>query len=86
LYLESSSASSSDITVLAGLQPLLRRFLLIWVLARRPNPNWKTGVSLLVWVITCDLSDIEGPTNSYATASTAIRIILSSSPTIPSKQ
>ena len=44
----------------------------------KPNaqtPTWRTRVPLLVWVIAFDLSGMEGPTNSYATASIAFRII-----------
>ena len=37
--------------------------------------TWKTRVSHFVWVIAFDLSGVEGPPNSYATASTAFRII-----------
>jgi hypothetical protein len=39
-------------------------------------PTWRTRVSLFVWVITFDLSSMEGPASSYATAGIALRIIL----------
>ena len=46
------------------------------VAGRTPNPLLRrTGVSLLVWVITFDLSGMGGPTSSYATAGIALRII-----------
>jgi hypothetical protein len=32
-------------------------------------------VSSFVWIITFDLSDMENPTNGYATAGIALRII-----------
>jgi hypothetical protein len=35
-------------------------------------PIW---VSLLVWVITFDMSGMGGPTSSYTTAGTALRVI-----------
>ena len=38
-------------------------------------PTWRTRVSLLVWVITFDLSGKGDPTSSYATAGIALRII-----------
>jgi hypothetical protein len=41
-----------------------------------PNPLLRrTGVSLLVWVITFDLSGKGRPTSSYATVGIALRII-----------
>jgi hypothetical protein len=46
------------------------------VAGRTPNPlPRRTGVSLLVWAITFDLSGMGGPNSSYATASIALRII-----------
>ena len=52
------------------------RFLQGAVASRTPNPlPQRTGVSLLVWAITFDLSDTEGPASSYATAGIALRII-----------
>ena len=53
-----------------------RKFFQGTVASRTPNPLLrKTGVSLLVWVITFDLSGKGGPTSSYATAGIALRII-----------
>ena len=52
------------------------RFLQCAVASRTPNPLLRrTGVSVLVWVITFDLSGMGGPTGSYATAGIALRII-----------
>ena len=46
------------------------------VASHTPNPLlWRTGMSLLVWIITFDLSSKRDPTSSYATASIALRII-----------
>jgi hypothetical protein len=36
-------------------------------------PTWRTSLSLFGWVITFDLSDMRGPTSSYATASISPR-------------
>jgi len=38
-------------------------------------PTWRTRVPLFVWVITFDLSGMEEPTSSLATASIALRIM-----------
>jgi len=38
-------------------------------------PTWKITVSLLVWVITFDLSGIRGPTSSYTTADIAVWVV-----------
>jgi len=52
------------------------RFFQCAVTSHTPNPLlWRTGVSLLVWVITFNLSGKGGPTSSYATAGIALRII-----------
>ena len=52
------------------------RFFQCAIASRTPNPLLRrTGVSLLVWVITFDLSGNGGPTRSYATAGIALRII-----------
>jgi hypothetical protein len=46
------------------------------VVSPTPNPLLRrTGVSLLVWVITFDLSGMGGPTSSNATAGIALRMI-----------
>jgi len=39
------------------------------------HPIWRTWVSLLVWIITFDLSGMGGPTSSYTTTSVAVRVI-----------
>ena len=53
-----------------------RKFFQGVVASRTPNPlPQRTGVSLLVWIITFDLSSKGGPTSSYATAGIALRII-----------
>ena len=53
-----------------------RKFFQGAVASRTPNPlPRRTGVSLLVWVITFDLSGKGDPTSSYATAGVALRII-----------
>jgi hypothetical protein len=40
-----------------------------------PNPQpWRTRVSLFVWFLPLDLSDMGGPTSSYATAGIALRV------------
>jgi len=53
-----------------------RKFFQGAVASRRPNPlPRRTGVSLLVWAITFDLSGKGDPTSSYATAGVALRII-----------
>jgi hypothetical protein len=36
---------------------------------------WRGRVSLSVWIITSDFSDMGDPTSSYATAGIALRII-----------
>jgi len=52
------------------------RFFQCAVASRTPNPLLRrTGVSLLVWVITFDLSGNGGPTSSYATVGIALRVI-----------
>jgi hypothetical protein len=38
-------------------------------------PTWRTRLSLFVWVITFDLSDMGDPASSYATAGIALRVI-----------
>jgi hypothetical protein len=38
-------------------------------------PNWRTNVSLFVWVITFDLSGMGAPASSFATARIALRIL-----------
>jgi hypothetical protein len=38
-------------------------------------PTWRTRVTLLVWVITFDLSDKGDPASRYAIADLALRII-----------
>jgi hypothetical protein len=43
--------------------------------AQRPNQTWNNTISSFVLVITFDLSVIEGPTNTYSTATTATRTI-----------
>ena len=51
-------------------------FLQCAVASRMPNPLlWSTGVSLLVWVITFELSGMGGLTSSYTAAGIALRII-----------
>jgi hypothetical protein len=37
-------------------------------------PTWRSRVSLFVWLLPLDLSDVGDPTSSYATASIALRI------------
>ena len=52
------------------------RFLQCAVASCTPNPLLRrTEVSLLIWVITFDLSGMGGPTGSYTTAGIALRII-----------
>jgi hypothetical protein len=41
----------------------------------RPTFNWRARISLFVWIITFDLSDLGDPTSSYATAGIALRIM-----------
>jgi hypothetical protein len=59
--------------------------LLLWIskqldfcglrlLASRPNPTWKTRVSLFVWLLPLDLSGLGGPTSSYTTTGIALRV------------
>jgi hypothetical protein len=50
------------------------------VFSPTPNPNWSATLFLFFWVITGDLSDVQGPTSNYATPSTATRIISSRQP------
>ena len=46
------------------------------VVSLTPNlPIWRTRIFLFVWVITCDLSVMRGPTSSYGTAGVALRVI-----------
>ena len=53
-----------------------RKFFQGAVASRTPNPlPRRTGVSLLVWIITFGLSGKGGPTSSYATAGIALRIM-----------
>ena len=44
------------------------------------TPTWRNRVSLFVWVITFDLYGMDGPTSSYATASTTLSIISTHNP------
>jgi hypothetical protein len=37
-------------------------------------PNWRTRVSLFVWLLPLDLSGLGGPTSSYATTGRALRV------------
>jgi hypothetical protein len=39
-------------------------------------PTWRTRVSLLVWIIPFNLSGMDGPTSSYATAGIALRVTI----------
>jgi len=48
-------------------------FCISYSLIHQP-PTWRTRVSLLVWVITLDVSGMGGPTTSYATASIGLWI------------
>jgi hypothetical protein len=45
------------------------------------SPNWRTSVSLFVWVITFDLSGMGVPASRCATAGLALRIIWPHKPT-----
>jgi hypothetical protein len=37
-------------------------------------PTWRTRASLFVWLLPLDLSNLGGPTSSYATAGIALRV------------
>ena len=60
---------------------LLRIFVTVMFFTswgRQPHvkpPSWRTRVSLLVWVITCDLSGMGGPTSSCVIASIPLGVI-----------
>ena len=55
-----------------------RKFFQGVVASRTPNPlSQRTGVSLLVWIITFDLSGKGGPTSNYATAGIALPLLQS---------
>jgi hypothetical protein len=44
------------------------------MLDSRPTPSLEDKVSLFVWLLPVDLSGIDGPTSSYATAGIALRV------------
>jgi hypothetical protein len=43
------------------------------LLVSHPTPTWRIRVSLFIWLLPLDLSGMGAPTNSYATASIALR-------------
>jgi hypothetical protein len=44
------------------------------LLASSHSPTWRTRVSLFVWLLPLDLSGMDAPTSSYATAGIALRV------------
>jgi len=51
-------------------------FMEVRLLASMPQPpNWRTRLSLSVWVVTFDLSGMGDPTFGNATISVALRMI-----------
>jgi hypothetical protein len=66
-------------TTLGGPWPhLFFRFCINFLrrgLLARPTPTLEAQDIPFVWVITLDLSGMEGPTRTYATSSLALRIV-----------
>jgi hypothetical protein len=83
MYLESSPYSLPNVVfhsveVSEAWFQVSRHLYFFTVRGRQPlaqPPTWRARVSLLVWVISFDLSGMGGPTSSYATAGVALRVI-----------
>jgi hypothetical protein len=74
----SSSATLDSFTIALHSLQFSQQLKLFTGWSRQPHaqpPTWRAKVSLFVWIITFDLSDMGDPTSSYTTASIALRII-----------